>query len=124
MNFHYRLLTILALYMLSVFAGYHLIDDPKQNTSVVAILVLALMPIIIVMFCDALFHLVYSKYIYTVKTTTYTGEPIYLTWYLYHERGIQPSKELIRKRAISKFSKYRFNLEAHMEIIYVLKGKV
>ena len=49
---------------------------------------------------------------------------LYLTWYLYHERDIQPSKELIRKRAISKFSKHRINLEAHMEIIYVLKGKV
>ena len=40
------------------------------------------------------------------------------------KRDIQPSKELIRKRAISKFSNHRINLEAHMEIIYVLKGKV
>lgn len=124
MNSHYRLLAILALYIMSIFTGYYIINDPKQNTSVITILVLALMPIIIVVFCDALFHLVYSKYIYTVKTTTYTGEPIYLTWYLYHERDTQPSKELIRKRAISKFSKHRINLEAHMEIIYVLKGKV
>ena len=72
MNFHYRLLAILALYIMSIFTGYYIIDDPKQNTSVIAILVLALMPIIIVMFCDALFHLVYSKYIFTVKTTAYS----------------------------------------------------
>ena len=73
MNFHYRLLAILALYIMSIFTGYYIIDDPKQNTSVIAILVLALMPIIIVMFCDALFHLVLRNvYLNEEKGITYT----------------------------------------------------
>ena len=67
MNFHYRLLAILALYILSIFTGYHLIDDPKQNTSVVAILVLALMPIIIMMFGK-----IRNVYLNEEKGITYT----------------------------------------------------